>query len=87
LPEANVLSLYDIGGSGPHDVYAVGAQDERIDDGMLVLHSTGDGVWTPVPVPLAGFKAQLTGIWAVNADDIYVAGHSYDGRGVILHRH
>jgi len=85
--EADFLSLYDIRGSGPHDVYAVGSQDERIDEGMLIAHSTGDGIWTPVRVPPVGFRASLRGIWAVSADDVYVAGSGYDGQGVILHRH
>ncbi len=64
------VSLMDIWASGPNDLYVVGF------DGMI-LHSTGDGVWTPQN---SGTSEDLLTIWGSGPNDIYVGGS-----GLILH--
>jgi hypothetical protein len=67
-PAVNLFRLFAI---SPSDLYLVG-------DSATLLHSTGDGTWTPQVVPTT---EDLIGIWASSASDIYAAGHN----GTILH--
>jgi hypothetical protein len=56
-------------GSGPSNVYAVGAVGWVGGQGA-VLHSTGGGSWSAVAAVGSGF----TSIWGSSAGDVYVAG-------------
>ena len=51
-------------GSGPTDVYAVGAQG-------AIFHSSGDGHWVE---QTTGVNADLYCVWGSGANDIYVGG-------------
>jgi hypothetical protein len=51
-------------GSGPNDVYGVGTYD-------LIVHSTGNGVWTPQSSGTNGVI--LYGVWGSGPNDVYVA--------------
>jgi hypothetical protein len=78
-------SLSGVWGSGPSDVWAVGAG--------AILHWDG-GEWTTYAHPLTGADAAsgLTGVWGSNVNDVWAVGWSsggsppYDGVGdAILH--
>ena len=65
--------LYGFFGAGASDLYAVG------DDGVI-LHSIGNGAWTP---QTSGVTSPIDGIGGVSADEIYAVGDS----GVLLHKY
>ena len=64
--QSTVTGLKRVWGSGPTDVYAVG-------DGGKILHSSGDGTWTP---QTSGVTADLFSVWGSGPADIYVGGFS-----------
>jgi photosystem II stability/assembly factor-like uncharacterized protein len=72
-PEASGYGgpLFAVWGSGPNDVYAAGD---------VILHSTGDGVWTSTPLPATA--GTLAALWGSSATDVWAVGAS----GTLLHR-
>jgi hypothetical protein len=60
-------------GSSATDLYAVGA-------GGAILHSTGNGTWTP---QTTCYTRNLNAVWGSSATDIYAVGD----QGEILHSH
>jgi hypothetical protein len=70
-------ALYGIYGFAENDIYAVGEHS-------LILHSTGDGTWTPQTVPtLPGTTKALNAIGGASADEIYAVGDA----GVIVQKY
>ena len=62
--------LWTLGGSGPTDVYAGGAN--------LLLHSSGDGTWTAIPLPVSDTVLRIWtsgpgDLWALAISDLYPA--------------
>jgi hypothetical protein len=64
-----------IWGSGPGDVYASAHYN--------LYHSSGDDVWTEVPLPSAPSYAM--GIWGASANEVFVAAGYDTQTGAILH--
>ena len=65
-----------IWGSGPGDVYASAHSK--------LYHSSGDDVWTEVPLPSA--PTYVLGIWGASASEVFVAvGYDPNVTGAILH--
>ncbi len=65
-------NLYAVWGSGPNDVYAVGA-------GGIILHSTGKGDWAS---QTSNTPSDLLAVWGSGPNDVYAVGAG----GVIDHR-
>jgi hypothetical protein len=63
--------LLDVWGSGASDIYAVGYNGR-------ILHSTGNGDWTPL---VSGTAHHLRGVWGRGPDDVFAVGEA----GVVLH--
>jgi hypothetical protein len=73
-------NLYGVGGSKVPSIslWAVG-------DSGVVLHSVGDGIWTKqTNLPALATGAQLNGVFAFGANDVYVVGSS-GGMKLIMH--
>lgn len=66
------VALEAIWGSGPNDVYVVGAKGNA----CLVLHSTGDGTWTEQTSGVSTVNGGLYTVWGSGSGDIYVGGFS-----------
>lgn len=62
-------SVYEIWGSGPNDIWAVGTLGN-------IEHSTGDGTWTQVPRFTERNCRYLDGVWGSGPNDVYVGGMS-----------
>ncbi len=78
---SDVGGLYAITGTSATDVYAVGATEAAgaaVPNG-LVLHSTGNGVWTIDPTPVT---PPLRGVAAAPTGELYAVGDN----GTILRR-
>jgi hypothetical protein len=78
LPTA--FFLQGVWGSSASDVFVVGVQIGS-PYGAVVCHSTGNGVWTSLPVSANGPSDGLVGVWGSSASDVYAVGWG----GVILH--
>jgi hypothetical protein len=69
--------LYDVGGSSPTDVFAVGATGTWECCGTIMHY---DGVhWSEMPAP--DVPGALLGVWANSASDVFTVGEA----GTILH--
>ena len=74
-PTGATQAFYAVWGSGPNNIY-VGSF------GNTLLHSTGDGTWTPQTIPNLGIRH----IWGSSASDVYLlalggAGNVYHSTG------
>jgi hypothetical protein len=59
-------------GSSAADVYAVGFDPS---DDAVIVHSTGNGVWTRQTVGSGGMQQGLVSVWGSGAGDVYAAGN------------
>lgn len=76
-------TIYDVWGSGPTDVFAVGLDNSSYPYMPVILHHDGSS-WTSMAVP-AG-PQELYGVWGSGPTDVYAVGcTSYPVTGVILH--
>jgi hypothetical protein len=76
-------SLTGIAGSGPDDVWVVGASMWSVGDSGTIVH-WDDTSWSTVP---SGTTLDLEGVWANGADDVWAVGGHATGSdsGTILH--
>jgi hypothetical protein len=87
------VDLLDVAVVSACDVWVVGDSNGADTGGLaqpLIEHWTGGGSWTVVPGPgiEAGRQAELTGVSAVSASNIWAVGNYADGRDgnvLILH--
>ena len=72
-------TLFAVSGTRVDDVWAVGAN-------ATIRHRTADG-WTTIPTgPFAlPAGAELHGVWAGAAQDVWVVGRTADGQSLVLH--
>jgi len=75
VPNPGASYLFGVSGSGPDDVWAVGANGTAV-------HWDG-GAWSSVPsgVSSAALPRALTAVWAAGANDAWAVG----SRGLLLH--
>lgn len=73
-------TLYDLHGTGPLDIWAVGGDSYQStnDDKSVVLHYNG-AVWSVLPTPVDGFGQRLTlrRVWARSATEVYAMPDHY----------
>ncbi|GAB3399947.1 carboxypeptidase-like regulatory domain-containing protein [Flindersiella endophytica] len=79
LPDGRVAALNAVDGTGPNDVWAVGAASTRDDfgaDKTVTMHWDGQS-WTVVPSPDLGFLDdvnRLHGVVAIAPNDVWAVG-------------
>ena len=67
-PDMYLRSLFQLWGSGPDDIYAVGNANQ-------ILHSTGAGAWTlQTSPPGSALGADFWDVWGSGPNDVYVVG-------------
>ena len=73
-------------GSGSDDVYAGGVHvnAQNVSDAAALYHTTGDGVWTAVPLDVPGLLT-LDCIWGSSARDVYLAVTTNQFTAALLH--
>jgi hypothetical protein len=77
-PGGTWVSLWDVDGIAPDDVWAVGHHEHSVDPGAetRTLHWDGDD-WSVIPSPKTGEQSSGSGFWAVEAiasDDVWAVG-------------
>ena len=70
--------LLTVWGSGPRDVYVAGRTRTELfsTDKAVVYHSTGDGQWPVLQLPLQFGVTRIDVIWGSSASDVYMGGYA-----------
>jgi hypothetical protein len=70
--------LLTVWGSGPRDVYVAGRTLTELftTDRAVVYHSTGDGQWPALQLPLQFGVTRIDVIWGSSASDVYMGGYA-----------
>jgi hypothetical protein len=83
-----VEELFAVWGSGPRDVYLGGRTiaAQAADDRGVFYHSTGDGQWSSVTLPVEIQLGAINVVWGSSATDVYVGGYAFStDAGTVVH--
>lgn len=84
LPPARHSRLYGVWGSGPNDVWAVGARGDFSMSSAVVTHWDG-AAWTGVDLMLSPGDTRIEAIWGSGPNDVWAVGARGESAALVLH--